>query len=99
MKEKIGRSIKGKSIKVKERIQFLRWIVSCYESLPSYINKSDIGDSHLQSSGDKSTSDLLNDFSELLASFINCGLTLVTTNEPEYGKYTLVPPVKEGISY
>jgi hypothetical protein len=42
---------------------------------------------------------LLNDFSELLASFINCGLTLVTTNEPEYGKYTLVPPVKEGISY
>ena len=97
MKEKIGRKIKGKSIKVKERIQFLRWIVSCYESLPPYINKSDIGDSHLQSR-DRSTSDLLDDFSELLASFINCGLTLVTTNEPEYGKYTLVPPVKEGIS-
>jgi hypothetical protein len=97
LKEKIGKNIKGKSIKVEERTQFLKWIVSCYESLPLYINKSDISDSHLQSR-DRSTSDLLDDFSKLLASFINCGLTLVTTNEPEYGKYTLVPPLKEGIS-
>jgi hypothetical protein len=97
LKEKIGKNIKGKSIKVEERTQFLKWIVSCYESLPSYINKSDIGDNHLQSR-DKSTSDLLDEFSKLLASFINCGLTLLTTNEPEYGKYTLVPPLKEGIS-
>ena len=43
--------------------------------------------------------DLLNDFSALLASFINCGLTIVTTNELEYGEYTTVPPLKEGISY
>jgi hypothetical protein len=38
-------------------------------------------------------------FSALLASFINCGLTTVTTNELEYGEYTTVPPLKEGISY
>ena len=46
---------------------------------------------------DKTPQDLLNDFSALLASFLNCGLTIVTTNELEYGKYTTVPPLKEGI--
>ena len=35
----------------------------------------------------KTPQDLLNDFSALLASFINCGLTIVTTNELEYGEY------------
>ena len=48
---------------------------------------------------DKTPQDLLNDFSELLASFINCGLIIVTTNELEYGEYTTVPPLKESISY
>ena len=69
------------------------WIYSpsSYESLPPYI---EIGDNQLQS-GDRSTPDLLDHFSELLATFKNCGLT---TNEPEYGKFTTVPPVKEGIS-
>ena len=97
LKEKLGKTTKGKSIKDVERCQFLKWIVSCYESLPPYIDKSDIGDSQLQSV-DRSTPDLLDHFSELLATFKNCGLTLVTTNEPEYGKFTTVPPVKEGIS-
>ena len=35
--------------------------------------------------------ELLNDFSALLASFINCG----TTNELEYDEYTTVPPLKK----
>jgi len=69
-----------------------------YESLPPYVDKTDINDSQLQTK-DKTPQDLLNDFSALLASFINCGLTIVTTNELEYGEYTTVPPLKEGISY
>ena len=92
LKEKLGKSTKDV-----ERCQFLKWIVSCYESLPPFIDKSDIGESQLQSE-DRSTPDLLDHFSGLLATSINCGLTLVTMNEPEYGKFTTVPPVKEGIS-
>jgi hypothetical protein len=76
LKEKLGKSTKVKSIKDVGRCQFLKWIVSCYASLPQYIDKSDIGDSQLQS-GDISTPDLWDHFSELLATFINCGLTLV----------------------
>ena len=73
-------------------------IVSLYESLPPYVDKTDINDSQLQIE-DKTPQDLLNDVSALLASFINCGLTIVTTNELEYREYTTVPPLKEGISY
>jgi hypothetical protein len=96
LKKKLGKSTKGGEKKSKERSQYLKWIVSLYESLPPYINKTDIGDSQLQD-GEKTTADLLDDFSTALASFINCGLNLVTTNEQEHGCYTTVPPVKEGI--
>ena len=95
-RKKLGKSTKGGEKKSKERSQYLKWIVSLYESLPPYIDKTDIGDSQLQD-GDKTTIDLLDDFSTALASFINCGLNLVTTNEQEHGCYTTVPPVKEGI--
>ena len=96
LKEKLGKCVKGVEKKSKERSQYLKWIVSLYESLPPYVDKTDINDSQLQAK-DKTPQDLLNDFSALLASFINCGL--VTTNELEYGEYTTVPPLKEGISY
>ena len=49
LEEKLVKTTKGKSIKDVERCQFLKWIVSCYESLPPYIDKSDIGDCQLQS--------------------------------------------------
>jgi hypothetical protein len=81
-------------LKSKDRSLFLRWIVSCYESLPPFIDKKDIGDSKLQGTG-KSTNDLLNDFSAALASFINCGLKEVTS-ETEHGSFTTVPIVDEG---
>ena len=97
MKKKLGKSTKGEGKKSKERTQYLKWIVSVYESLPPYIDKTDIEDSQLQN-GDKTTLDLLDDFSTVLASFLNCGLTIVTTNEPQHGNYTTVPPLKEGIS-
>ena len=98
LKEKLGKCVKGVEKKSKERSQYLKWIVSLYESLPPYVDKTDINDSQLQTE-DKTPQDLLNDLSALLASFINCGLTIVTTNELEYGEYTTVPPLKEGISY
>ena len=92
LKEKLGKCVKGVEKKSKERSQYLKWIVS------PYVDKTDINDSQLQTE-DKTPQDLLNDFSALLASFINCGLNIVTTNELEYGEYTTVPPLKEGISY
>ena len=54
--------------KSKERSQYLKRIVSLYESLPPYVDETDINDSQLQTE-DKTPQDL----------FINCGLTIVTT--------------------
>ena len=68
--------------------------MSCYESLPPWIDKKDIGDCKLEDT-DKSTDDLLNAFSAALASFINCGLKEVTS-ETEHGSFTTVPIVDEG---
>jgi hypothetical protein len=70
----------------KKRSQYLKLIVSLYESLPPHVDKTDINDSQLQAK-DKTPQDLLNDFSELLASFI------VAKNELEYGVNSTVPPL------
>ena len=48
LKEKLGKCVKGVEKKSKERSQYLKWIVSLYESLPPYIDKTDINDSQLQ---------------------------------------------------
>ncbi len=39
LKDKLGKCVKGVEKKSKERSQYLKWIVSLYESLPPYVDK------------------------------------------------------------
>ena len=48
LKEKLGKCVKAVEKKSKERSQYLKWIVSLYESLAPYVDKTDINDSQLQ---------------------------------------------------
>ena len=87
LKEKLGKSTKDV-----ERCQFLKWKVSRHSS----INRTLVIANYRVKIGQLLI--FWTTFRGLLATSINCGLTLVTMNEPEYGKFTTVPPVKEGIS-
>ena len=53
LKEKLGKCVKGVEKKSKERSQYLKCIVSLYESLPPYVDKTDINESQLQTEDKK----------------------------------------------
>jgi len=94
LKDKLGKCVKRVEKKSKERSQYMKWIVSLYESLPPYVDKTDINDSQLQTDTSYTSRTFERLFSAL-ASYINCGLTIVKTNELEYGEYTTLPPLKK----
>ena len=65
LKDKLGKCVKGVEKKSKERSQYMKWIVSLYESLPPYVDKTDINDSQLQTD----TSYISRTFERLFSAF------------------------------
>jgi hypothetical protein len=94
VREKLGKSVRGQSKKNSERCQFLKWIVSCFESLPPYINKEDIEVSNLQSI-DKTLDEVFDKFCNELARFINFDQDHISSTS-EHGTFSMRPLSKEG---